>query len=385
VNKGLLIVTNNAPGVIDGVSDFSFGLLRSLRGKNVEAFIACKKSSTKNLSIAENSFSEFVYPSVDKWGFKSALEIKSIAKKKEVEYVFLQYVPYSYSNAGLPFHLIFLFLLLRLNGIKTAIFFHEIAIDPNESSFINIIRSLLQRICAWKLCFLSNHVLTSTEKYQSMLRPFKSAVQPVPSNFESIYNNEGVLQNESNSNDIIVSSFLNRCNLTLLETIEQLKKEHLNIKLSLIGKTVESHVLFVKKNVKAMKMDSYVLLHEERKPADILKILSDSGIYIQLEKISAKGAGGASGKSGALATAMMLGLPVISTKGNLTDAFFSANKNIVFVEPGNVASIKMQIKKLIEEASFRKQLGGNAKSTYLLHSSWRIVAENIIHQFDLAA
>lgn len=66
-----------------------------------------------------------------------------------------------------------------------------------------------------------------------------------------------------------------------------------------------------------------------------LKLIAATDIYMQMESVNSKGWGGISAKSGTCATAFMLGLPIFTTKGDLTDETLFIDKHTVFFVPEN--------------------------------------------------
>jgi len=84
--------------------------------------------------------------------------------------------------------------------------------------------------------------------------------------------------------------------------------------------------------------------------------------------------GGISTKSGSLAAAYAAGLPIIGTKGDMTDDFFKNLENIFLIEKLEVDEIVNAIKKIIDKELYNR-LKYFSKKTYEEKLSWEVISE----------
>jgi glycosyltransferase involved in cell wall biosynthesis len=372
----LFLVTNNFPPVIDGVGDYSFELFKHLtkNGNDVKV-ITSNKQSISELFASRNN----VLPIVSKWGFSAYLRIAKLIKEEKIEWLCLQYVPYAFSKKGIPFHLIWLLILCRLNGCKTLVCFHEVAVRTRGYGVKSSFTGSLQRLIAYGLCFFSNKRITSNLLYASYLKPFALTVTPVPAN---LYIETDARQAEKSLDKKIftITSFANRCDKYLLQAISDLKmKTNFPFRVVLAGHCSPTKMGQIQLMGIDFGVKDFVEITGEVSKETMAQLLADTDIYVQTEFVSKRGEGGISGKSGAVAAAMCAGAAIITTKGDMTDApIFADRQNVLFVAYQDAANMSEALEELGNNDSLRNQLKKNARQTYENNMSWQYTA--IIYQ-----
>jgi glycosyltransferase involved in cell wall biosynthesis len=375
----ILLVTNNFPPVIDGVGDYTFNLMNELKNHETVFVICHDLKCIKDLN-KKNGTNNFVYPIIKKWNFFAFSKIISFLKHNSIKNIIIQYVPYSYSKLGLPIYMIFFPLLFRFNGIKCSFFFHEVSVRIIGYGFKNFILGVLQRTIAYLICLFSNIVFTNSIFGGKLLYPFKSVYIPIPSNI--------ILDKTNNNlcldlNNILIISFLNRCNFELLEVISMLSKtEYDGIKLYCIGHSSDLHKKNIQNKINSLLLNNNVSIILDSDSVVLADYISKATIYIQLENVYRTNDGGVCTKSGTIMAAMSAGVPIVSTKGDMTDLnFFRNNENILFVEGNNISAIHDSLLYLIENHEIAKNLGKNAYLAYINNASWEVHRKKILNCF----
>jgi glycosyltransferase involved in cell wall biosynthesis len=381
----VLSITNNFPPIIDGVGDYTYHFhCQLIKDKEIGHLVICSNRTEIIDLVNSNSFCENIYPIIKSWNFNAVFSIIKFAIFKKINVIHLQYVNYSFNKYGLPFYLLILPIVCKLFGIKFTIFFHEVSIRITGHGFKNFILGFLQRTLAWLFCLLSFKVFVNTIWGKSLLWPFKHKifVSPIPSNFENEIEQSIFFKNKSR--EIRIVSFLNRCNLNLLNSISFLQKnKYPKIILYLIGKADEFLKKYLIEQIEILNLNDVVIIFDYNEPETISNILVNSTIYIQLENVYNNFEGGISTKSGAVMAAMQSALPVISVKGDMTDLnFFKNLENIYFIADNSQSSITCGIDAILSDQELFESLGSNARKKYFQNNSFYLHSRNILQVFN---
>ena len=369
----VLIITNSFPPKIDGVGDYTFHLHHHL-SSIFETFVVCNYDPLISNFLSEKNLHNQVFPIISEWNLKSFLQIFKLAKDLNIDKLLLQYVPYSYDKYGIPWKLILFSLLSKIFRFKYSIYFHETSIRLFGYGIKSFFIGFLQRTIAFFLCLFSENIFTNTYFGQLLLSPFNSKVLFVPSNFE--INIDKAESNNSNYNisEFKIVSFLNRCDDVLLSSILYLHKNiNSQIRLILIGESSKKHRTETIQKIQLFDLNKVITIIDDKNPDRIAKELFNANLYIQIEKLFNKIEGGISTKSGLIMTAMYAGLPIISTRGDMTDSFFFRDKENLLLITQNTANLLCNnIICLLENSNMSKNIGINARNTYYKYASWKM-------------
>ncbi len=360
-----LIITNQFPPNFDGVGDYSYHLQSLLIREGVQVGVITSNNDSKT-PLAANLF-----PIIHKWNFHGCMKLYKLVKQKNTNCLLIQYVPYAFNKSGFPLIFIFFIGLFRIQGVHIHTNFHEVSIRIKGESLISKIRAVLQRILAYLLCVFSDTIQTSNKYYASLLYPFKVAILPIPSNFEFVIPTPLSKLNES-GNSLTISANANRCTPVLLNSIAILKQlvKH-NIRLYIIGRAYPTDLVAINQLLSEYDLINETSFFVNDKAETIVQVLLESDIFIQLESVSPHGYGGVSSKSGTTAAAMHLGIPIISTCGDMTDQeLFKQGENICLVPFNDPNIISEKIVELFKNKGYHTALSTNAKESYNSHFAW---------------
>ena len=359
-----IIITDQPPFVNDGVGDYSHNLMNCLNSENllVETFCGNDKYAPHNL----------YHPFFRPWGIKSLIILYNVIRSKRPRWILFQYVPYAYSKTGIPILIPFFLLIVRFSGIKIHTNFHEISIRLWSGTVSGFFRAIGQRLTAYLICLFANSIQTSNKYYASLIYPFKTTILPIPSNFELIYNTlqfDELSSLEKNDHHILSSA--NRCNNYFFEVISLLFELNPSFKLIIMGRATPSDLLFVESKLAAYKLLHRVEILVNLPPEEYIKLFFQSTIYFQFESVNRNGEGGVSSKSGLMATALMVGTPIITTKGDLTDTnLFVDQLNVLFIPTTNSKLAIDAVNLLISNDKYRSRIKQNGKEMYYKKFSW---------------
>lgn len=297
-------------------------------------------------------------------------QVKNIFLVPKHDIVFVQYVPYAFSSIGLPFKLIVSLWFLRLKGVQVVIFFHEVAIRSKGISSKYKLIGFLQKWIAISLNKLSSLSFTSNLLYASYFGEDNNViVNPIPSNIEE------AKQPATNQHRITILSFVNRAFEELFEAITRVYENDSDIHLVLVGAATEDHVTRVirYKETVAYSVSVYSAVSDE----EMSSLLSSASIYVQLEKVSDTGEGGASTKSGALAAAFQHNKVILTTQGDMTDDRLINEQTVFFVDGNNPLSISRGIKYIIENPEEAISKANNARKVYYNEMDWPCLMKSL--------
>lgn len=379
-----LLISNNFPPIIDGVGDYTFHLFNHLNKKEITTKVVCNNKEEIRRFVKQNQLEEQVFPIIQQWNLFSGFKIVNLAKKQQVNTILLEYVPFSFSKLGIPYFWFFVFIWARLNGLKTSIFFHEVGVRIWGYGINYFIRGVFQIILAWLLCTVTNFCFSNSMMGAKQLKPFKTNVIPVPSNFlkEKEVANKGLKENHQ-----IVLSFLNRCDLVLLKSIDCLVRTKFpSLKLLLIGKSSAKHKTKIENEIEHLQLQNQVKIIEETSSYRIVEAFEIANIYVQIETISRIHEGGISTKSGAIMAALSMGSKIITTKGDMTDTnFFKDRENVHFVNYMSLEDLTNALETILVNPNYANQLSVSSILTYNQKASWenhvKIISKILVPSF----
>lgn len=306
-----------------------------------------------------------------------ALEEKEIGilankiKRQKADWVIFQYNGYSYNRFGAPSWLAKLYKRIHYHtSAKICLIVHETFIRKGEGLKLKIYRYLQKRT----LRIASKHVdliLTTTHLYQKQLNQMrrKSEVFFTPSNFENqIFNLEKDIKT---SNSLEIGTFGNRDPTFLLQIIGGLEALRLDCKFQFIGNYQPKYTKEIKEFAKKL---TYVKISRSGKLTDmnIVKHLARLDAFILLEPVRKDGGGGLNTKSGASATALCMGIPIFSTKGDFTENdVFKENINYILLNHHDVKVSTKTIYEALNDNIKLKQIGLNGKKLYKDMFGWQ--------------
>ena len=375
-----LILTNKFPPSFDGVGDYSANLYQLLKAKGVKVGVVTTEPNALNFEVNNNTD---LFSIIPRWSFKGCFMLLKIIKVNQIKALLIQYVPYSFSKSGLPFVFIFFLGYMRLKGIKIHTNFHEIAIRFRGNSFLSKIRSTIQRSLSYVLCFFSNSIQTSNSYYKGLLLPFQSKLIPIPSNFERLISEKEETIFEIN-NSIVIAVNANRCNNYFFEVIFALKNlSKKEIRIMVVGRAYENDLSFIHKKINEFELNGLFEISVNASEQVLIASMKRATLYVQLESVSSKNQGGVSSKSGSIATAMQVGIPIITTSGDMTDtSIFKDGINIYFVQYNNALVTAKIISNLSDDIQKLRLLSQSAKASYQKYFRWE---HTIFHYLKLIA
>lgn len=376
-NRKILLVTKDFPPTYCGIGDYTNQLMNRLikEGYQVNCFTSTLEGRVKDDCIIEYTGS---------WNIGASFTMWRIAKQ-QTTIVLFQYVPYNFSKWGMPCYLLVFYLLCFFTKVPVITFFHEYAIRWNWRSPKELILAIVQRILGTCILLLSKATATSSKYYQSLFRfPNQLSIVPIPSNFEGI---EPTSQHDSKQNSLQIFSFANRVENWLLDVMK-LVKEQSNTEFTWVicGKDKKERQKSLLKELDERNMLSFVEYKGEQTAEQFAHWLHASDIFLQYEYVSKKGEGGASSKNTTIAAAMLAGLAILTTCGDMTDTSLYRNKeNVWFLNLHSKEKVVEELLEIIQDGRWIENLQSASHSTYQTSFSWNNTLQWYIQKIQLCS
>ena len=290
--------------------------------------------------------------------------------RQKCDWVIFQYNGYSYNRFGAPSWLAKLFKkITTLSDTKLCLIVHETFIREDKGLKLKIYR-ILQRQALKAATKYSNLILTTTHLYQSQLDNLnrKSHLFFTPSNFENSIKELSIQKPEHE--ELILGTFGNRNPDFLIKVLEELERKKLHFKFYFIGNYQPIYTKLIKD---ATNRFTYIQISRSGKLTDrnIVNYLIQLDAFILLEPVRSDNGGGLNTKSGSSATALCMGIPIFSTKGDFTNSHvFKENENYLLLDYKDYKNSANIIYEILQNKEHLKQIGHRGQKLYHEQFSW---------------
>jgi glycosyltransferase involved in cell wall biosynthesis len=368
----VVFLTSNYPPTICGVGDHTYHLAHEMSKHGVDVSVIC--SDNQNVVQSDEITIFPIVSNCSALGTEGVDSIFQLVKKIQPDWFIVQYVPHAYHPKGLPLKLVSLYQYISKLNISILTIFHEVKIRP-ERAFKTQIMSFLQGKIAYKLANLSEKIATSIDFYDNNLKNVplsKKAIIPIASNILPFKVTDLVKENLKNQYQIkkgtkVICTFGNRDISSFLPVFDLLVKDYPNLKWLLCGKNSTPSVILTSR--------SYIQYAGEMAAEQIYQHLSLADVFFMPDLVSPEGEGGTCNKSGSLACALSLGIPVVGAKGDMNNQLLIDGENILLTEIRDSQAIYKSLKSCLDSAELSAKLGKNAQQFHEKSLTWAVSAE----------
>ena len=370
----IIFISNKFPPLVDGVADHTHRLAHEFRKHGHEVYVICRKSKAYVDYHHTDHF--HLLPVIDCWNLTGIWHLLTLIKTIHPEWILLQYVPYGFNRFGLPFPIALLTILLKFYiKIPAAVFFHEYAsgigfhgkykylpISIGQFSIAYLLKKTA-RLSIYTLDVLDNRF----KNRSNSLKLYIGSNIPENDNVE-----EGSCLRKSlvHEAEYLLCTFGMKEQVHLLDTLHEVKRKGVRFRLLIIGKICGKHLDGIRTEAEKLGIWENIHVTGYLEGKQVRQYLKASDLYLSFNKVDTKGRGGISTKSGAIAAALMAGLPVVGTKGHMTGHIFLDGVNVILIDPGKTIENAGKILHLLHDKTLRSSLGKNASLTYAQYLSW---------------
>ncbi len=368
----IVFITRNYPPTICGVGDHTSHLAQAMIAQGIQVHVIC--SADQKVMQQDNIK---VYPIVNQWNTEGVRAVVHLLKNIQPDWLIVQYVPHAFHPKGLPQILVSLYRSISRLDISILTVFHEVKIRP-EKALKTRLMSFLQGKIAYKLANMSKKVVTSIDFYDHNLKKLstnKKTIIPIASNITPIAVSEGWKKHLKDRCQIdkdakIICTFGDRQVASYLPVFDKLVKEYPNLVWLLCGKnSTPSEVL---------KSRSYIRHVGEMPAKRIYQHLSLGNLFFMPDSVTETGEGGTCNKSGSLACAFSLGIPIVGSKGDMNNKLLVHGENILLTDIRNETAIYESLKSCLDSDSLSQHLGRKARQFHDQSLQWSASAEQFL-------
>jgi glycosyltransferase involved in cell wall biosynthesis len=379
----LLLITPRFPPACDGVGDYSYFLAQALAAEGFEVSVLTSRAEAGHCPPKVR-----LMAAVTRWGLAGLPRILECIKEVRPDWVLLQYVPNGYAaRTAVPFYLVALVLLLRVQGIKVLTTFHEVALRLYWRNLRYVLAAVGQRAVALGLGWLSQAAVTSIGFFRDTLGQGKidATVIPVGSNIPPRAVPKMELQRRRRrvapQGEMIVATFgaggAYRRHDLILEGARRFQEAGGGrLRLLFIGNLGPAEVEALHAEARRLGMEDALFLTGFISPEEVFKYLKVADLYVTLDLGRRPVEGGISTKSGSAMAGFAAGCPILSYRGDLTDPLFRSGENVFFLDSPDAAGVAKALAVLLSQKDLRDCLGREALRTWKENLSWAAIARN---------
>ena len=371
----VVFLTRNYPPTICGVGDHTYHLATEMLSKGIKTHVICSADQI----VQSNDIS--VYPIVKEWNTEGVGLVVDVLKKIQPHWLIVQYVPHAYHPKGLPFALLSLYRAVSQLNVSILTVFHEVKIRPERAIKTRLI-SFLQGQLAYKLSNRSSKVVTSIDFYDNNLKKLsadKKTIIPIASNILPIEVSLDVKQNLKEKYKIspdakVICTFGDRNVSDYVPAFDRLLEDYPNLVWLICGKNKTPSIIW--------RSRSYFRYVGAMPTEQIYQHLSLGDVFFMPDFVSEEGQGGTCNKSGSLACAMSLGIPIVGSKGDMNNKLLIDGYNILLTDIRNPLAVYDALKLCLETQGLSTYLGHNARQFYEQSLTWTASAEQYLALMD---
>ncbi len=368
----IVFLTRNYPPTICGVGDHTYHLAQAMIQMGVEVHIIC---SADQKVVQQDNIT--VYPIVKAWNTEGVTSIVELVKNIQPDWFIGQYVPHTYHPKGLPYILVSLYRAVLKLDVSILTVFHEVKIRP-EKAVKTRLMSYLQGQIAYKLANLSEKVVTSIDFYDDNLKSLsahKKTIIPIASNIIPIKVSDELKEQLKDKYVInpkakVICTFGDRNISNYLVIFDALVKDYPNLVWLICGKNSTPSVIWESR--------SYLRYVGAMSGEQIYQHLSLGDVFFMPDPVSEEGEGGTCNKSGSLACALSLGIPIVGSKGDMNNKLLVDGQNILLADIRNPKDVYQALKSCLDSAELSAKLGRNARLFHNKSLRWSVSAEQFL-------
>ncbi len=377
------ILTARIAPVRCGVGDHSVRLAHHLAERGDRVVLITASSQVPYLAnVAPAKFS--ISNCVPAWSWRGMRRFYKAVRAEKPDVLVVQWVPQLYGRGGITLALPLTLALLAFRGTKIHLMVHETWV--NFTSLPLFFMGVMQRLAMVILVKSSQRIGVSIDAWTSMLRAWfpkqRDQIQTIPafSNIPYLADTEGALTARLNANIPPNATVLGVFSLSgsgkaysFIETAwEKILDSNEQVFLVVIGASVDDAKRYLPR-----------LINDHRcRFTGFLQAEEVSHWLQSIDLLLAPFTDGVSSRRGSVLAAISHGVPVVTTRGRLTDRVLFEGGPLVLSHLDEDAFAN-EVVALLQDDIRRKKLAATARGFYKKHFSIERVAEMLVPQARL--
>lgn len=365
----LIFITNNFPPISCGVGDYTYHLAKEFVTNGYEVHVICRSHPDIAAQWSNNPENIVIHPIGGNWKRADWSRVLHQIGNIAPTHVLFQYVPGAYNKYAVPWNLIYFFKCLNGLPVMVVTTFHEIYIRYNFAHLKYLYVALGQRLVAKYIAKKSHNLITSIDRYASILKPWneKVSIIPIGSNIPPIPVAEDEIRELrfrlAPNGERIICTFGSRNHEPLINIFRELLVQDSELVLLIIG-NLNGHL-----NMVPDKIRSKIIITGFLESRKVYKHLKCANLFFNLTNLVHKS--GASNKSGSLAAAFAAGLPIVGFMGHLTNKLLLKHSNMVYVSSNVTKESLLKISQILNSKAIQKELSQHSLTFYKEFLSWK--------------
>lgn len=369
--QNILFITNKFPPLSCGVGDYTYYLSKEFIKDGANVSVICQSNEEIESYWNNNNEGYHIYPIGGRWQSSDWNRVLEKIKQLNPYCVLLQYVPGSYHHHAIPWALNTFIKKLKKLYIKVVTTFHETYVRYNWTHPKYIYLALAQRIIARTVAKNSDALITSIDRYKNQLCkwnknikiiPIGSNILPVPIGKKDILK---LRQKIAPNGEFVLTTFGNRDHHSIIDLFLKLLEKKQNVVLLILGNSD------ISKNITQNKLREKVIVTGFLEAKEIYHYLKCSNLFINITNFSKKG--GSNNKSGALAAGFCAELPIVGSKGRMTNKLLIEKSKIQWLNFNDLNASSNSIIGILGDKELRDSLSRYSRLFYDNYLAWPII------------
>lgn len=378
------IVTPEYPNDPGGVSDYCAIMAAGLAARGFPVRVWCPASSR----IEQNQPGVTVTPALGRFRLADLRHTGRLLNRcPGPRHLFVQWVPHGYGwkSMNLPF-CVWLWKRARWDGDAVSLMVHEPCLAFREGSWRQDVAAAVHRVMLIFLLRASSRICITVPGWASFLQPWRFGAGR-PLEWLPIFSNIAVHANSSAVDRY--REFFPPGSIVAghLGTYSELLRPLLDgIVAPLLERQTNLYVLLL-----GMHSDSYCEDWRRRHPSLAARVCS-TGKLDEAELSAALQAcdialqpypDGISSRRGSALAPLRHGLPVVSTRGYLTEPLWDEAEAVLMAPAANPSAFVQETLRLIHDTNLRTSLSKRSLTFYQKHFATEVILEQVVHDLDV--
>lgn len=349
------ILTRNLPPLWCGIADHSISLAEHLKRQGHEVLLIGSRGDA----------AEGVQIVTDEWGERALVRLRSQLEGMQCDHLMMQYTPLMYASGNRTEHDALVRFWQKLSiFVTTSLIVHETYFRTWRRP-LSLVRGTYQRRALRAMCRASHHVFTSSEPLLSEMAGWKLKRAPV---MLPISSNIPVLEADTDALRARHDVSANALMLTLFGGGNNLKWM-LDQVLGLERRLQADGIACVWLLLGGVPMEWLPATARVLDPGRLP--LHELTAYLQMTDVFLMpNWSGVSAKRGTLMAALEHALPVVGTRGYMTDPFWIDVEGVKLIDSGDILGFSRAVVALASDPQLRRRLGDANRDYFLKHFTW---------------
>lgn len=370
-DRHLVLICPKIPPTRDGVGDYTYRLGSELAKSHQVTIVTTEGQAPSNGCCR--------IVTIPSWTTRGMADLWPILEKLRPAFVNVQWVPFLWGRWGVNFALPLTALRLRRAGYRVITTVHEPYVPFDM--WRRLPMGAMQRLELWTLILGSAKVAVTISAWTRMFQtqffwrqrdifwlPVGSNIPPFPLTVDQRAEVRRHLR--VGAEDLLVLAFnptgAGKMMGLSMKAWEAIQRRHPTAKLLLMG--CDPHQI----PPEHLPVNDRVICTGYVEPVQASRFLFCADLCL------APYIDGVSARRGSMMAAMAHGVPIVSTRGRLTDSPIFAESPLILTDVGDEVGFVAEAERLASDGAARRAIGGALRTFYEAHFSWPVISARLL-------